>query len=1426
MDKPVILLAFANETPDDDQYLRNLRIELNQLKKVLRKAEDVGLCEVEIITNATLDEIFEAFLDSRFRNRIAVFHFAGHATSYKLLLETKIGEAKFAHAEGLVPFIASQKSLQLVFLNGCYSFQQGQALRKYGVPAVIGTVQEIDDNLAANLAEQFYKGLAEGLTIEYAWKTSTLKTQSEIGTEDLSKYFSQNQINSRGLVVNALRNQFPWELKYKPGKEEVRNWNLPTAAQNPYFGLPEPNTEHPLPDHPYRFLSRYQEMDYPIFFGRGQEIRSLYTRLSSPFSSPIVFLFGQSGVGKSSLLDAGLLPRLNVENEVHYIRRNQKVGLLGQLTQILDGDLVTVDTPLIDETKTFEPLEEDINQLEDALAGLEGNTKEQLQQFINQLKKQKEKTKSNTSIVLNNLHLKWIEKEKRSTKKRLIIIIDQIEEVFTRPNEDLSNELGDFFHQLHLIFNDPENPPKGKILLSYRKEFDSEITEEAQKNNLPKEKVFLNKLNKKAILEIVNGLNSNERLRFRYNLKIETGLANIIANNLMLDKGSPLAPVLQIILTKLWLNIKDNPNPTFTIGSYIKLYEKGILLSDFFDQQMKVIKEWENEIGQNVEKSGLALDILEHHTTSYGTSASQPIEQLRMLYQHRSDVLNQLIEKFLELYLLTKSGDNSTRLAHDTLAPIVKAESKISDRPGQIAKRILEAKMIDYEVDATQTIIEESSLKLVEQGEAGMRIWLPKEKTLIEKSRRQRRKNQLFRNGAIISALLLMLSLGLAWWQREKIRKNDLVTELINQANFEESNGQPKLAFETINKAIAVKPNDRGALQIRHDILSNNELHYDNLKMNHSVDRLIFIDEFDQYLTHNGSSIQLYSSEGLLIQSFSLDERVSAMAFCHRKNIVAGGAQNGEVVMWNLEGQRIATSKVSFEDWVNDLVFTEDGNQLFAAGRDGFIMVFDVSGEVIREFPKQEASINAIDLSSDDQYLIAGLENNNAIYFEVATVEERVFEGHKDRILDVALHEAADLIATASRDETIKLWNSKGDLLATLNDHEKRVNSIEFTPDGKYLISSSDDLTIKLWDLNTQKVTKTYRSHQDYVSSISLSKDGLRFISGGGDSLVYFWIRESKTLKKFGPFPNEISGAVFGNRNSDLFLTSGSLKATGYESILNHNWISKWNFNGEGNLVDSLEGHLDAINTIRWSPNKEFFGTASKDATAIIWTNEGEIVTALNGHVGPVNDLDFSADNEYVVTGGDDGDVLLWDFSGAPIDTLKGHQSYVTAVRFSKDAQYIYSTSFDNFLVVWSINGDSIHQIKPHDGRIIDMDIASNGNFLLTAGWDNIVKLWKIRGTTFDLVSEFTINQGNDTGFKGMNCVVFSPDNQFFAIGSEGGVARIYNMEGQAIQSFTDGGRSGVYALSFSPDSKYLFVGYGDGWGRMYENISMKNQTQ
>ncbi len=769
MQIPVVFIAFANDKVDYARYLRNLPKEQDGIRKALFEAQQAGLCEVVERANATLEQLLDVFQNKNYTDRIAIFHYGGHADGYQLLLEQLDGSHAVAHGGGLVSFFAKQNGLKLVFFNGCSTQQQALELSAAGVSAVVGTSQSINDDVATALAIRFYKGLGQGHTLERAWNEALDEIKLQYGDQNKGLY--------RLKKGEAPPDQLPWNLVVREGAEQVRNWNLPEAVDNPLFGLPEIPRKFNLPEPPFLFLRRYERPHAEIFFGRSFYTRDLYNRITDQNAAPVIFLYGQSGVGKSSLLDAGLLPRLEEKYEVRYIRRVRNEGLLGTLylamqdaweekTETPQNEPIRHDEKIISAQKA-----QKIKQLETLAQDLDSDLRDDIQNLIKKLAEKtqpEQNTMTDYQLPKNKVHEKgnlkkyWHFLEERY-QKPLVLILDQVEEMLTQPNEKLRNEFDLLLEELKNLFADPSFVPKGKIILSYRKEYHPEIEEGFKTFSIPRERVFLKHLSRKDIVEVIQGLASNERLKHQYRLQIDTNLPVIIADDLLEDRDSSIAPVLQILLTKMWQRVEKDEIPVFSIDLYQKLKSEGILMNDFFDQQIEKLREWNAE----VETSGLALSVLNLHTTPIGTSKTVIQEDLFKRYSHLADQLPSLLLKFKELYLLT-DAPNATSLGHDTLAPLIAREFQRSDRRGQRAARIIISKAVDFEKDE-KNLIDPADLRIVENGLTGMRILNEVEERLLALSKKRRNRLRQIRRliQAAFGFLFILITASLFYAQYE-----------------------------------------------------------------------------------------------------------------------------------------------------------------------------------------------------------------------------------------------------------------------------------------------------------------------------------------------------------------------------------------------------------------------------------------------------------------------------------------------------------------------------------------------------------------------------------------------------------------------------------------------------------------------------------
>ncbi|MDX2287065.1 MAG: CHAT domain-containing protein [Bacteroidia bacterium] len=202
--RPVLLLAYANERHDPARYLRDLAAEVRGIRRSLEQQLGSQYL-IDVRPNATLDDLTAAF--DLYPGQIQLFHYAGHADSLRLMLES--GPAGL---EGFARLLAQQQGLRFVFLNGCSTAAHGKALAAAGIPAAVGTSAAISDEAAARFAMRFYERLAQGQTLDRAFLDAEIRVQTElVQGSDLRSLF-HGEPEEAGFPWMRFGSHFTWRL--------------------------------------------------------------------------------------------------------------------------------------------------------------------------------------------------------------------------------------------------------------------------------------------------------------------------------------------------------------------------------------------------------------------------------------------------------------------------------------------------------------------------------------------------------------------------------------------------------------------------------------------------------------------------------------------------------------------------------------------------------------------------------------------------------------------------------------------------------------------------------------------------------------------------------------------------------------------------------------------------------------------------------------------------------------------------------------------------------------------------------------------------------------------------------------------------------------------------------------------------------------
>jgi WD40 repeat protein len=475
-------------------------------------------------------------------------------------------------------------------------------------------------------------------------------------------------------------------------------------------------------------------------------------------------------------------------------------------------------------------------------------------------------------------------------------------------------------------------------------------------------------------------------------------------------------------------------------------------------------------------------------------------------------------------------------------------------------------------------------------------------------------------------------------------------------------------------------------------------------------------------------------------------------------------------------------------------------------------------------------------------------------------------DAHLAEVSETAFTPDSRILATASYDGTLKLWDTRsGEALRTLSGHQSLVLSLAVSPDGNTLASGSNDNTIKLWDVPTDGPTSSWPGHESAINDIAVRPDGLFAVSAGDDKAVRVWDRTS------GKLLQSLEGHVAKILRT-AFRGDGNQWATGDNSGVVTLWTPGKYLDEDPTVGRALFAHPDAISGISFAPNNQTVLTSGRDGTIKQWTLNvpphrilaaaaveadtpaaaaaaeeveaeaaarlalGQIVAvasnsasfvsggpdgvvrvfnAANGvaralldQPGPVRSLTISPNATLVATGSETGAVKLWNLAnGTDRLQLHGHDGPVRSVSFHPDNARLASTGEDGTIRFWKLPTPP-QLLAGHTAPVETLALAPNGQFVVTAGRDNSVRLWN--GTSGAAVA---------TGAGHSNAVgaaAFRADSAQFATGDAAGVVRFWNGTNATATGFLGAHTAPVTGIAWHPAGERLVTTAADGTARLW----------
>lgn len=274
---------------------------------------------------------------------------------------------------------------------------------------------------------------------------------------------------------------------------------------------------------------------------------------------------------------------------------------------------------------------------------------------------------------------------------------------------------------------------------------------------------------------------------------------------------------------------------------------------------------------------------------------------------------------------------------------------------------------------------------------------------------------------------------------------------------------------------------------------------------------------------------------------------VYSIAFSRDGKFLASGAKDKAIYIWDINTGEVAFSIEDNYFPIRALQFARESEILAACGPD--IKLINLEGKLLKTFSGYTTHIWSFDFNAEINKIVCGSYATIIKVWDYTTGEIiTTLEGHEKSTLPVCISHDGKYIISGSLDKSVRIWNAvSGEEMRKMDKHSDNIYSVKFHPGGKYFASASGDKTIRLWDFKTGEVIKTYIGHDKEIMDIDFSPDGKHLLSCSFDNTIILW-----------------------------------------ETI-------------SGNKIYSFTDHEGFVNSVRFSPDGKYFASASDDKTVRLW---------------------------------------------------------------------------------------------------------------------------------------------------------------------------------------------------------------------------------
>ncbi|WP_137723520.1 AAA family ATPase [Prescottella subtropica] len=1170
---------------------------------------------------------------------------------------------------------------------------------------------------------------------------------------------------------------------------------------------------------PYRGLSPYRERDEHLFFGRRRSVDRLVGAVLAAQGRGFVVVTGASGVGKSSLVQAGLIP------ELRGLDRAPGDGRRAAFAPV-------VFTP------GAHPLVALATVVPELADGVEDADHTQIDAAMRRA-------------------------ADRAGADRLLVVVDQIEELFTQCG--VAAERSRFLVVLeHMSTARPGREPSeaASVVATMRSDFYAQaLTYPVLADALEQRSKTVAPLLRDEVVEVVT------RPARMIGLKLESGLVDLILNDLGVltassstqPEGSTVLPLVSHLLDTMWERRRGGQ---LTIANYRAT--GGVLGSVATAAE----RAWEqlDERDRAVARSMFVHLVYVTHT---GTDVKirRTLTQLTAAPGSDSGAGRRVVDHFVNARVLVVDGDD-VELIHDAvIATWPRLEGWIQeDRSSSALRQQIENDAAHWgERDRTHSLLyPRGRLDLLTEhtlprsGAAGSDAdgipalatsLTPEAGEFLEASvrhvRRQARMERTVMAALAFSTVIAVVMgvMALAAKTRAEDERADAQFQQVVSLSDALRENDPTTSAQLSLAAWQMRPGSDEALSrlvatentpISRPLPGHTGPVYGvalsadgRLLATASDDRTVKLWDFSDSTAPTRLGADLGGA----------DQYMASVSFSRDGRLLAAGSGDGRLWIWDigdptapvplLDGVRVAPGAV------HNVRFSPDGHLLAVPHDDGGVTLYDTSAPDTGQFPSwvlrgHSGAVRTVAFRGDT-VLATASDDRSVRVWDVADPARPVqigaeLRGFGDVVHSVAFSPDGRSLAASSDDGVIRIYDSTDPTAIRPIDipiqaHTGGVWTIAFAPDGGTLASASWDGTVKLWSVDPvtralHEMKPALAGNGGGVPAMALAPDGVTIVTGGQDSLVRVWALAPGTV------PISDSSMTLPTLDRD-----GSLMATaGYD-----NAIRLWSIDEQGAFAPvsefDVERPLGGANVAALSPDGTVLATTQTSGGHVqLWDL---LDPAHPTPFGPpiVTDtrftweLAFSPDGRTLAIGDDDFTVALWDVENphAPVRVgpiLEGPHNLVRSAQFGPAGDVLVVAGADGDLHAWDVTDRAAPVPRPmrgagHAGGVNATAFGPDGSVLVTASDDHTLMLWDR-----DADGGFTVRPDALQGHTGtVYSVAFSGDGSHVVSGSDDGSVRLWSIADgrEAVGGpLTTIGR-GRWQVAFLPRLDTVVAGGGDG---------------